>query len=710
MRVVRELLLRSPAFLLVCLCLFISREQSGQIAALFEIARSAGQILLPIGIAAAAAAAMAVFTPRSGMASRALDILLVVTPALCLSVAFQKSPAQGTVLSLLILVAMCAVAWFATRFTLASNRAILAGGAAIVVLFLTTSRALLLDPVENPRALGSISIVLMFVGLCLFGLTLMIRRPWVGSPVFVGLAILLGTYEGKHAIRQTDQTNYENPDVSTSATRASVSLEQGFNEWLTSRNDLGSYLDVGNPYPIFIVTSEGGGGYAAAHAELFLSKLQAKCPNFAQHLFALVGVSGGAVGNALFQAALPNTVNEPREYKECSVADVPERVVDTLASDHLSPVLAAALFQDLPNNLSHGAFGPYDRSEALGDSLSRAIWNAPANRGPLFWNSFWLDAPPAPGQTLGERPALIFASTNATSGKRYVFAPFVFPFNDYRSRFEEFVLDMNWNDEGKWVRQEDIEMVDAAVAAASFPWVTPSRALSGRDNDIISLVDGGYLDNSGAETARDVVAAITNMDRDTALMFRDDILPPKSLVPTDRFTGCDRVIGAFVPRDGTRLAESFEALPDKCTVPFSVHVIAIRSEVPFERATLKQSFLFDPLTALLSARARRAETARFGLVSELCGALECDEADVLATWQYYESVIALDYLNLPLGWHIPRSRLAKLSTFVAPEPNADFSYLLPDDVLWQQMGRPFSNMSDNPFNMGQIEAALAPNP
>lgn len=710
MQLVRQLLIRSPALALAGLCLFISSQASGQVAALFEVARSAGEILLPIAIVAAAAAALAIFTPRSGPFARTLDIVLIVTPPLCLSVAFQRSSAYGTALAVLILVAACAIAWLATRRTLSSNRAIIVGGLGVVAVFLVARLVLLSDPVEMPRALGSLSIVLLFFGLCLFGLTLMIMRPGAGLVLAMGLAVLLATYQVRHAIRQTDQTNYEHPDVSTVSSRASLSLEQGFTAWLSSRNDLGAYLDVNNPYPVFIVTSEGGGGYAAAHAELFLSKLQARCPNFAQHLFALVGVSGGAVGNALFQASLPDTVNQLGQHQECGLGDVPERVIDTLAADHLSPVLAALLFQDLPNNLGRGAFGPYDRSEALGDSLSRAIWHDRANRGPLFWNSFWQDAPPAAGQTLGEKPALIFASTNAVSGKRYVFAPFAFPFNEYRSRFEEFLLDMNWNEDGKWVRQEDIEMVDAAVAAASFPWVTPSRALRGRDGATISLVDGGYLDNSGAETARDVIAAITNMDLDPDILFRDDVLPPRSFAPTDRFAGCDRVTAAFVPRDGTRQASTYVPPPAACTIPFSVHVIAIRSEVPFERAAANQSFLFDPLTALLSARARRAETARFGLVSELCGALECDEADTLTTWQYYESVIALDYLSLPLGWHIPRSRLANLSSFVAPDPGADFSYLLPDNVTPEQMGRPFSNMSDNPFNMQQIEAALTPNP
>ena len=54
MQLVRQLLIRSPALALAGLCLFISSQASGQVAALFEVAQSAEEILLPIAIVAAA--------------------------------------------------------------------------------------------------------------------------------------------------------------------------------------------------------------------------------------------------------------------------------------------------------------------------------------------------------------------------------------------------------------------------------------------------------------------------------------------------------------------------------------------------------------------------------------------------------------------------------------------------------------------------------
>ena len=81
------------------------------------------------------------------------------------------------------------------------------------------------------------------------------------------------------------------------------STNDGFVAWLRSRNDLADYREKNRPYPVIIAASEGGGIYAAAHAYLALSGMRDTCPNFAQHLFATVGISGGAIGNLLYAAA-----------------------------------------------------------------------------------------------------------------------------------------------------------------------------------------------------------------------------------------------------------------------------------------------------------------------------------------------------------------------------------------------------------------------
>ncbi len=55
-------------------------------------------------------------------------------------------------------------------------------------------------------------------------------------------------------------------------------------------------------YPVFIIAAEGGGIYAASAAATMLAILQDAVPEFSEHVFAISGVSGGAIGAAIFRA------------------------------------------------------------------------------------------------------------------------------------------------------------------------------------------------------------------------------------------------------------------------------------------------------------------------------------------------------------------------------------------------------------------------
>jgi hypothetical protein len=512
-------------------------------------------------------------------------------------------------------------------------------------------------PVEFPRKVGALALTFCFLGLCAAGLQIALRHPMIGVPA---LAVVAGSFlfhEEGHVLNQVDLTNQESaletplsesPQAKEVATaqgspqeapsrppfvRTQVSLQQAFHVWLASRNDLEEYRRRKRPYPVFLVTSEGGGGYAAAHAYLFLSKLQKRCPNFAQHVFAIVGVSGGAVGNSMFRAALTKSVN-PSTYQRCSgEADTAEQV-RLLATDHLSPVIAALLFRDFPNKISFGAFGPPDRADALAASLASSLGRDPAEANPLYWDHYWATANKSEIR-LGETPAIVHVATNAVSGKRYIFAPFAFSF--VGDRIEEALNDLNWEgpDEAG-PRSSDIRLMDAAVASASFPWITPSRVLEGRLQERIALVDGGYLEASGAETVRDIVAELQfpNPAYDGASIV--PMQPPRSSTPDRLTAGCDLPRIEYVPRTvGTEEVPSYGDNEDACRILIELHVITIRAEVPYQRGVNSQNFFVDPLTALLSARSRRGETARFGLLSQLCGRLYCPpQVEDVADWGF----------------------------------------------------------------------------
>lgn len=136
----------------------------------------------------------------------------------------------------------------------------------------------------------------------------------------------------------------------------------------------------GDPYPVFIVAAAGGGAYAAHYTATFLARLQDRCPSFAQHTFAISGVSGGSLGATVF-AALAKGMAKNGGYTECNFKHDPQpgpfeqKVQEIFSADFLSPVLAAGLFPDLVQRLLPRAFPTFDRAKAL-DATLEAAWRS----------------------------------------------------------------------------------------------------------------------------------------------------------------------------------------------------------------------------------------------------------------------------------------------------------------------------------------------
>jgi hypothetical protein len=140
-------------------------------------------------------------------------------------------------------------------------------------------------------------------------------------------------------------------------------------DWILSRPDLDAYRKAKRPYPVIVTSAEGGGIVAAAHSFLVLSALQILCPNFTQHIFASIGVSGGSLGNALFAARMRN-LNSRRAVEPCK--PVPSfNDINFASTDFLTPVLAAFLFVDIPNALLPGRLFRSDRVIAATRSATR---------------------------------------------------------------------------------------------------------------------------------------------------------------------------------------------------------------------------------------------------------------------------------------------------------------------------------------------------
>jgi predicted chitinase len=293
-------------------------------------------------------------------------------------------------------------------------------------------------------------------------------------------------------------------------------------------------------YPVFIVTAQGGGIYAAHNAARFLAKIQDLCPSFRQHLFAISAVSGGSVGAATFAAALHadkaplNSVATTGQacdkiagflYGVTLAVELDEpgaveqRVADILKTDFVAPLAAGFLFSDFTQLFTPISFSFFDRARFLeyalenaGDSMLANDKNASGQSNLLRadFQSHWASD--------NNMPALFLNTTDVGSGKRVVIAPFDIDPSHPKDTDLCTLAKLNRSVDGSSVTSQSlhIPLSTAAFASARFPWLTPAATVT-LANDCITakpearLVDGGYVENSGIETALELVRQLKRL-------------------------------------------------------------------------------------------------------------------------------------------------------------------------------------------------------
>lgn len=366
-------------------------------------------------------------------------------------------------------------------------------GLALVVLFE-------LSPVTAPRRFGSIGVVLLFLLSASAVLTyLLALRDRLRVPVWsilLGLALLFAWLNISD--NHVPETMARAIDAKTGQPKAVVPTVVALQSWLEARQDRGYFEARNQPYPIFIISAEGGGHYAAHLTATFLARAQDRCPNFAQHVFAVSSVSGGSIGAGIF-AALSKSLAKNGLWQGCKLGDLGAGLFETrtkaiLARDFLSPIVAATLFGDLPH-----AFLPVLRRHRRPNPLKQSylgLWEAG-----------------------GAAPALLVNTTQVENGMRVVVAPFMSTDGPLeagtlhqRTRRTVYLgtklLDEGW--EGL-KPDEDISLSTALGLSARFPWIMPAARFRTSLTEF-RLVDGGYIDNSGDETAFDLIMELGHVD------------------------------------------------------------------------------------------------------------------------------------------------------------------------------------------------------
>lgn len=314
-------------------------------------------------------------------------------------------------------------------------------------------------------------------------------------------------------------------------------LSDTFRNWFQARTDQSKFS---GRYPVYVVAAQGGGIYAAMHAAHFLSYMQARCPNFAHHLFAISGVSGGSVGAAAFAAVMkdaeqrgavkiPDTGCADRTGEDPGIS-----AVQILDDDFWSPLQAMWLFPDLLQQflpvgveifdraraLEHGLEASWQRSVTQNDLYGPRVQSKTANTMAEPFMSLW---PQGFGKSLFT-PALVLNTTEVDTGRRRLISPFTFEgLTDLRF-FPVSCTSANAAHEGKI---ESVPLSTAAVLSARFPWITPTAWFYKKKDDetnsindcapaeksVTKVSDGGYFESSGVATALDLVHSLENAAR-----------------------------------------------------------------------------------------------------------------------------------------------------------------------------------------------------
>lgn len=292
---------------------------------------------------------------------------------------------------------------------------------------------------------------------------------------FITARLLTGSFGD--AILHADRSRLDQPRQTLSAY---------LDRWLTSRRDQGS---TARPYPIFIVTAEGGGIRAAYWTATVLGALQDRNPEFADHVLALSGVSGGSVGASVFAAmtAVP--------FSSCRQTGGFEACAQQIGGgDMLSAPLASLLIAEPFRRLT-GWFDNADRYVALEDSLERAWRNVEGNE--RFREPFQ--------NVAAGRALLLPNATSAGSGQRLVITGV-----DAEGAF----------DSAQALDGRVFSLSSATLLSARFPLISPAALHEEPPGNWMRIVDGGYSDNSGAATGSDVLKALIAALQRTGLRER----------------------------------------------------------------------------------------------------------------------------------------------------------------------------------------------
>jgi hypothetical protein len=289
-----------------------------------------------------------------------------------------------------------------------------------------------------------------------------------------------------------------------------MTLEGAFDKWWdrNAKPDMTSGIaDSGIVVPPMVMVATAGGASRAGYwTTQVLGEIARHEKRFADRIFLISGVSGGALGATVFRSIVEAdrraTGGKGSDWLKNAATDG----AAFLDNDFLGPAMAAGFYVDLPASgltfIPKARWRPNDRATALEQAWEHAWSKLPMRTAPRSFA--WTDgfnetfAGPTPW------PVLALNGTSVEKGKRIVTSNVKFwtgsadnPANMSGgiNRYDTFDI-----------TQADIPISTAVTMSARFPVISPTGGLRDKDGTLISRVaDGGLFENFGALTLDEVL-------------------------------------------------------------------------------------------------------------------------------------------------------------------------------------------------------------
>lgn len=379
------------------------------------------------------------------------------------------------------------------------------GSATVIVILLLV--ALIIWPIQLTVYLGD-GVTVLISCLCIWLPLLYWIRYFslkLGFPLFLPLAIVIAVF------------SFFNGNANVRLVKApanqGTNIDEYYGKWIKGLNTVSQSVVGSNDQrtPMVIVLSEGGGIRAAYWSAQLMARIQKDYPRFRDYLFCISGVSGGSFGATVFDALLDYYDRHPdsTDLKQSDKSKMQQKITDIAGKDFLSPTIACMFTREAVQLLVPFPIESFDSANVFEETWEDT-WRNNLKGDTTFskpFHSLWQNQTksiPAVflNTTQVENGYPIFVSHLQLRLKTDQASETVFTSADTspdlylpRDFYNDLIKDIS----------SDIRISTASLLSARFPYVSSAGTLTGKDGNNIGLVDGGYFDNIGSNTAYQVL-------------------------------------------------------------------------------------------------------------------------------------------------------------------------------------------------------------